>query len=474
MARFSIRAHGPTESARLQSSKLVVAIALAPVLAACVSYEPDPVDVSQVLVDLEAIQWTPSTTFGEAEGAELAQLASFAVTHNPSLRAVRSQIGVTEALLVEAGLLEDPEIGWDGMDALASQIVEGTTSTVDFVAGLSLSIALPRPGELGAKKGAARWRIEEARRKVVQVEWVLTREVYVSCEDVLEAQRLLEQNQELIQLADTTQQYFERAKQAGAATAIQANLALGDLLAIRAQSVRLGANLRATRHRLNALLGLPPSTAIPIVPSSALEDASAYASADETSSTPEALVEQSVSLRPDVRALLASYQAAEEDVRLEVKRQFPAVAIGTGIWLQPGFFTRFNRPAIRTAMARRETLRGELEAQVHEVRREIHDAHATLQEVRRESSFLESELLPNAEESLRLAGEAFDAGEVTLLEILTLQRALVDARTRTTEAHANLRRANWRLLAATGSLLFAGDSKANDDEAQNSEGSQDR
>lgn len=470
MARFSFRAHGPTETGRVQGSRLVVAIALAPVLTACVSYEPDPVDVSQVLVDLEAIQWTPSATSTEAEGAELAQLASFAVTHNPSLRAVRSQIGVTEALLVEAGLLEDPEIGWDGMDALASQIVDGTTSTIDFVAGLNLSIALPRPGELGAAKGAARWRVEEARRKVVQVEWVLAREVHIACEDVLEAQRLLEQNQELNQLADTTRQYFERAKQAGAATAIQANLALGDLLAIRAQSVRLGANLRASRHRLNALLGLPPSTAIPIVPSSGLEDASA----DEASSTPEALVEQSVSLRPDVRALLASYQAAEEDVRLEVKRQFPAVAIGTGIWLQPGFFTNFNRPAIRTAMARREKLRGEALAQVHEVRREIHDAHATLQEVRRESSFLESELLPNAEESLRLAGEAFDAGEVTLLEILTLQRALVDARTRTTEAHANLQRANWRLLAATGSLLSASDSKTLDEQEGTPEGSQDR
>jgi cobalt-zinc-cadmium efflux system outer membrane protein len=421
-------------------------------------------------VDLETIQWAPSSTVDESEGAELAQLASFAVTHNPSLRAARNQIGVAEALLVEAGLLEDPEIGWDGMDALASQIVNGTTSTIDFVAGLSLSIALPRPGELGAKKGAARWRVEEARRKVVQVEWVLAREVYVACEDVLEAQRLLEQNQELVRLADSTREYFERAKEAGAATAIQANLALGDLLAIRAQSVRLGARLRASRHRLNALLGLPPSTTIPVAQSSASEGAPT----NDASATPEALVERSVSLRPDLATLLASYQAAEEEVRLEVKRQFPAVAIGTGIWLQPGFFTHFNRPAIRTAMARRETLRGEVEAQVHEVRREIHDAYATLEEVRRESSFLESELLPNAEESLRLAGEAFDVGEVTLLEILTLQRALVDARTRTTEARANLRRANWRLLAATGSLLPAGGTETRDDEEGTPEGSQDR
>jgi len=464
MARFPIRAYGPTESERVQSSKLVVAIALAPALAACVSYEPAPVDVSQVLVDLESIQWTPSTTSSEAGGADLAQLASFAVTHNPSLHAVRDQVGVTEALLVEAGLLPSAEIGWDGMDALASQIVDGTTSTIDFVAGLSLSISLPRPGELGAKKGAARWRVEEARRQVVQVEWVLVREVHIAGEDVMEAQRLLDQNQELVQLAGTTREYFERAKDAGAATAIQANLALGDMLTIRAERVRLESRLRDSRHRLNALLGLPPSTTIPVVPSVGVGDAQA----NETAKTPEELVELSVSLRPDVATMLAAYQAAEEDVRLEVKRQFPAVAIGTGIWIQPGFLTRFNKPAIRTAMARRETLGDQVEAQVHEVRREIHDTYAYLQEVRRQLRFLESELLPNAEESLRLAGVAFDAGEVTLLEILTLQRALVDARTRTTEARAELQRAHWRLLAATGSLLPAADTEtaADDDEEE--------
>ena len=32
---------------------------------------------------------------------------------------------------------------------------------------------------------------------------------------------------------------------------------------------------------------------------------------------------------------------AEEEVRLEVARQFPQVSVGTGIWLVPGLFTRF-------------------------------------------------------------------------------------------------------------------------------------
>jgi len=447
MARPFFRARGPTESRRSLATTQLAALALS----ACVSYEPAPVDVSRVLAELEARRWQPSAAAepAEVEGAGPEQLASFAVTHNPALQALRAQIGVAEALLVEAGLLADPEIGWDGMDALATEIVDGTVPTVAWVAGFGLSIPLPRPGELGARKGAARWRVEEARRRVTQVEWALAREVHVACEDVVEARRLLDQNQDLVRVAETTREYFERAKAAGAATAIQANLASGDLLAIRAWRVRLEARLRNARQRLNALLGLPPSTVIPLARASVPEDAPV----DEPAVPAQTLAERSVTLRPDLAALLASYQAAEEDVRLEVARQFPQVAIGTGIWFVPGFSTRFNRPAIETAIARRAALRQEIDAQVHEVRRDVHDAYAAVEEARRELRFLESELLPNAEESLRLAGAAFDAGEVTLLEILTLQRALVDARTHTTEARAELRRRHWRLLAASGTLL---------------------
>jgi outer membrane protein TolC len=436
----------------------------APTLASCVSYEPAPVDISQVLAGLDALRWeSPAgADRAENEGASPAQLASFAVTHNPALQAARAQIRVAQALLVEAGLLSDPTIGWDGMDALASQIVGGTTSSADFLSGFGLSIPLPRPGELDAQQGAARWRIEETRRRVVQAEWLLAREVYVSCEDLLGAERLLDQNQDLVKIAETTREYFDRAAAAGAATAIQANLAAGEMLAILAQRIRLEARLRDARHRLNALLGLPPSSGIPVV--AAREDAAR----EDLGVEPEALVERSLSLRPDLAALLASYQAAEEEVRLEVARQFPLVAIGTGITLVPGLFTRFNRPAIDTAMVRREALRGEIEAQVHEVRREIYDAHAALEEARREAGFLESELLPNAEESLRLAIQAFDAGEVTLIEILTLQRAIVDARTRTTEARAELQRRRWRLRAASGTLL-GDDSQAHPDEQETPE-----
>ncbi len=445
MARRPARAPGPTASRHDRASGALAALACAPALAGCVAYEPAPVDLSAMLASLEAVAWEPPI-----DGAGPGQLASFAVAHHPALRAARAEVGVARALLVEAGLLADPEIGWDGMDALASQIVDDTASSVDFLSGFSLSIPLPRPGELDAREDAAGWRAEEARRRVLAAEWSLALDVYVACEDVLEAHELLEENERLVRVVETTRAYFERARSVGAATAIDANLARGDVLSIEARRVRLEGELAGARQRLNALLGLPPRADVPVVPATGA-DGELEAAADA-----DALVERALARRPDLAASLAAYAAAEDDVRLAVARQLPLVSIGTGIAIVPGFFTRWGRPAIETAKARRAALQSELEARVHGVRSEVHAASLALESARREVAFLESELLPNAEESLRLAGDSFDAGEVTLLEILTLQRALVDARTRTTEARAELRRDRWRLLAASGALLGAG------------------
>ena len=449
MAPLLVRAPGPTDSTRRSTPRALLALFAAFSVAGCVGYEPAPVDVSRVLHDLQAVRWEAHENEGDGTsargGATPRELAAFAVAHNPALASARARIGVSNALLVEAGLLPDPQIGWDAMDALAVEIDGESATSVEYLAGLGLSIPLLRPGERDAKKGVAEWHLQEALRRVTEAEWLLARDVYVASESVLEAQELVAQNLRLAKVAETTRDYFQRARDAGAATAIQANLAVGELLAIRAERVHLDARLREARHELNALLGLPPPAAIAMVASAQHFDA--------LPSDPAALAEAAVERRPDLSRLLALHRAAEEEVRLEVARQFPQVSIGTGISIVPGFLSGFNRYAIATALARRAQLAREIVARVHEVRRDVHDSFASYQETRREVEFLESEVLPNAEESLRLAGEAFDAGEVTLLEILTLQRSLVDARTRHTEARAERARRRWRLLAASGTLL---------------------
>ncbi len=434
-------------------------------LSGCATYRPAPIEPLRVLEDLEAIEWASQRTTAsepdpsrETTAVGPRELSAFAVSTNPGLAAVRAELGVRRALLVESGLLPDPQLGWGAMDVLASQVVDGTSSPVDALSGFGLMFPLLRPGERGARVGIAEWGAEEARCRVRVLEWSLTRDIHLAFEEVRAAELLFAQTQAVAELAESTSAYFERAKEAGAATAIQANLALGELQALRLDSIHAEARAREARQGLNALLGLPPVTLVEL---SREEDPSG---AEALQASAEELTSHALQARPDLAALLARYQASEQGVRLAISKQFPQIALGTGIGLTLPFFSRFGRPAIQTAMAKREQLNREFTAAVHSARQEIAALHTLWQFAEREVQLVETALLPNAEQSLELSRQAFEQGEVTLLETLALQRALIQARTRHTETRAERSKRAWALLAASGWLLGASDTHATTDE----------
>ena len=423
-------------------------------LTSCATYRPAPIEPLSVLDGLNAIVWTPppnaqavTANQGGLSAIGPRELAAFAVSTNPQLAAVRAEVGVRKALLIEAGLLPDPTLGWDAMDLLASQLVDGTSSSVDALAGISLMFPLLRPGERDARSEAAEWRVEQARRQVAAAEWSLTLNIHLAVEEVQAAQGLLAQTQALAEFAASTSDYFKRARDAGTATAIQANLARGEVQVMRLDAMRAATRLQQARQALNDLLGLPPSFELTLGPVETVwKHKALHTNAAE-------LTAHAVSARPDLAALLASYQAAENDVRLAVAQQSPLIALGTGFNLTLPLFSKAGRPKVQTALARREQLSQAFTASVHATRQEVAAAHTLWQLAEHEVELVESELLPNAEATLELASEAFEAGEITLLETLALQRALAQARTLHTEAQAERSKRAWSLLAASGWLL---------------------
>lgn len=434
-------------------------------LTGCATYRPAPIDSKTVLKQLEAVEWTGDPSRQPEAGDEVAgvgprELAAFAVQSNPRLAAARARLGVSAALLVEAGLLPDPTLSWGAMDVVASEIVQGSSSSLEVLSGIGLSFPLLRPGERDARVGAAEWRVEEVRRRVIASEWSLTREIHLAYEEVRGAESLLAQSSALVELAGSTSDYFERAKQAGAATAIQANLALGQLQSIRLDTVNAKSRVMQARQALNGLLGLPPTAAIVLLNS---DDPSVLQLLDVQVTN---LVEQAVSERPDLAAFLADYEVAEEEVRLAFSKQFPLVTVGTGLGLTLPFFSKFGGPAMRTAIARRSQLALEFTGAVHTARQEVAAAHTLWELANSELELIDTELLPNAEQNLQLSQEAFQAGEVTLLETLALQRALVEARTRRTEVRAEKAKRAWSLLAASGLLLVPANSSDTNNEGQ--------
>ena len=166
-----------------------------------------------------------------------------------------------------------------------------------------------------------------------------------------------------------------------------------------------------------------------------------------------ALVRESLERRPDLQQTLASYQRAEEALRLQVARQWPQLSIGTSFSLQLPIFSQLNQPAIETATKARDAARAQLRAQIHEVRRAIWATRVEDEQARALLALYRDRVAPQAEEILRLTERAFAAREVTPLEILTAQRQVLESQARFIDARLRGAEARIRLESACGRLL---------------------
>ena len=143
---------------RPQTIAATAVCTLAVLTAGCATYRPVPLAPLEVLDRLESRTWPDNSPDRKSDSVDEASqgigptgLAAFAVTAHPQLASMRAQLGIQQALLVQAGLLPDPRFGWDAMDLLASEFVEGSSSTVDIVAGFGLMFPLPRPMMSGSR-----------------------------------------------------------------------------------------------------------------------------------------------------------------------------------------------------------------------------------------------------------------------------------------------------------------------------------
>lgn len=429
-------------------------------LSGCYSYEAYPQDRMQIFERLQksglpAELMLTQLPIGMASKSHdpaitwtSAQAASWAVSHNPELHALRKEMGIAEAELVEAGLLPDPELSWDAMNVVAADVAGVTPTGPDYISGLGLMWSVPRPGEIRSKVGMAEARKEEVRQRILEGEWTLVRAVHRAWIDVLGAEARLQLNGQVLETAKKIADFFEQARKVSGATALQANLAAIEHATLVQERVRLQGELRLARQNLNLVLGLRPEVKVPMH-----VEKNPFVS-DNATRDAQILTQESLKHRPDLEALFARYQSLEEALRLEVAKQWPELAIGTGLALVLPIFSSFNAPAIRTAIARRDRMARQLEAAVHRLRAEVHAAVTEYENERQQVEAFQKGLIPRIQENLRLTQVAFEAREVTLVEILTAQRQSLDTQKNYLEARIRKAVARSMMDTATGDVLL--------------------
>ncbi len=388
-------------------------------LVACAGPAPkrEPIDAAGVLTRLDELASAPPSEtaprpFDLADGVTFEEAASFAVARHPKLTAARAQLGVSQALIVEAGLWPDPTIAWNAVDWL----VWGTSK--DVLTGYSLNWNSPRPGERKARIAKARAEAAIARAQVLEAEWRLACEVEAAWIRAAELGARAALAQRRVEAARETAQFLAEASELAAATALDATAARMDLAELELEGLGIAAEHRDALDDLARRMGLEPRAVL------ALQDVVAFETRAPTLDTP--LDTQQLAARPDVALALAHYEVAERDVAVAATLRGIAVSyIGSALGLTIPWGSRWGEATLKVALERRTAAARDVDAAFHEARAAIEAARGAALRSRELARVARESFEPLAERLLELAREARVARSAPADELLAAQhRAL--------------------------------------------------
>lgn len=376
-------------------------------------------------------QGVPDDANAPNDGLTLEEAELLALYLNPRLRSARQDAQVLAASARYAGLWDDPEVGADAL-----RILEDVEKP--WISGASLSFTIPISGRLSVAKDQAE---AEARAAVVEA-WTEEQQVLLelrqawseweaATESLDVSRRLFADLQRLVELTNRREELGELI----AAEAVAFRLAEARL---RLDAESLEAEQAQARLRVINLLGLLPQTDVTLVPG--------RKGVPTTVEEPDVVYQRS----PRVLLAVARYQAVEERLRLEVRKQYPDITLGPLYGNEEGMdrlgvgfsvpipILNANRQGIAEADAAREAARAEWEQTVQEALSEKAREDAALAAAQQRLSTLRQTIVPLAAQQIEQARQLAELGELNTLLILEALQAEREAALDLIEAEANV------------------------------------
>lgn len=371
--------------------------------------------------------------FDPSDGLSLAEAEAVVLVFNPDLRQARLEANVTRATAAYAGLWQDPVLGVD-----LERIVSGAGGANPWGAGGTVGIAIPISGRLEAEKARAGADLAAKLDRVAAKEWATRaalRELWIEWSA---ARVRAEVTQELLTRLGDVASLADRQVKAGSMTRLDARLFRVELAGREADQIALTARVRELELQLRAMLGLAPETSLTLVPT--VMFAARTTTADEL----RLLLDSS---NPELAAVRAEYELAEQSLRAEVRKQYPDITIGPGYGTDQGdnrvllglslpipLWNR-NQQGVAQASAQRELARGRFETTYQQLSSKLAIALTRFDAGKAQRALVESSVVPLADEQeadvLRVAALG-RVEPLLLLESLKTQYAakvrLVDAR----------------------------------------------
>lgn len=306
---------------------------IAVLLAGCVHYEARPLQLEQTARSLESrsLELPALRTFLEASGGRplgawplrdwsVEELSVAAVFLNPDLATLRAQRDLAEAGRQTAAGRPNPTVGLQG----GYNFDAAHTGITPWMPGTTLDLPIETVGKRSRRIERAAHQARAARLNLAAAAWTLRGVVRVSIVETAAAERKVTLLADELDCLDRIRQILEQRLQAGATTTVEVNTARVNHLRLSAEVADARRAAIEARHRLAQAIGVPASTLArirlvtpPFLPS--------LASTQRTALRAAALRE-----RADIQSALATYEASESQLRLEIAKQYPDLHLGNG------------------------------------------------------------------------------------------------------------------------------------------------
>ncbi|MFO0973894.1 MAG: TolC family protein [Phycisphaerae bacterium] len=408
-----------------------------------------------------------ATRVGEllADGLTPDEAVSVALLNNPEFQSLFMQIGASRADVVQSRLLTNPGL------SLSVRFPEGggrRNLTLGFAQELVDLWQIPIRSQIATAA------LEQLVLDVVQRGVALTGQTRSECFRLMAAERGAHIAAENVQLIEQSLALTEKRVQAGETSRLDANLVQAGLLAAKLEQQAAARDVQVARAALGRLLGLSrrdqPWTLVGELPASSVLPADdrellacgladrtdARAKAQQLSAATDELKRQWLNIFPSVqlgvedealesrglpgrqiladtaRASVAAGQLAAPSIqtrrqRAAERRQIidnllgPTLAITLPIWDQ-------NQAQIAKARFTVEQRRREYESLLDAIADEIQESAAVARVAATQADYYRQQVLPRAEENLRAARQAYDAGEQSVVVLIEAQEFLVAQR----------------------------------------------
>jgi cobalt-zinc-cadmium efflux system outer membrane protein len=410
-----------------------------------------------------ALLWLPcaqaqaSSNHSIAPGPmSLEQAWQLAEQNNLALKAARVELLAAEGRSEDARALlwNNPELFGEGTHRTIPQ-PELTSPTVrEWKAGISQPFEIA--GQQGYRRAAAREEVAAARYRVDETVRQVRADVERRFVQVLSLQSRIANERSALQLIESTATFAGKRVEAGEDNRLDANFAQVEAGRARSQLAALEDQLLQARAELGEIIQWPYG---------ALPEAFGELEARTAPGSLEAFLIRAGE-RAHLRALQARENAASNRLDLERAARFPDVTLGLAVAREgPNEFREnvttltvsvplplFKRNAGNIAQARADLAKSQAERQAGE--RDIPAAVRTLwlrnQGLEARVAAIRESVLGKLQENQRLSQRALAEGEISLAQMVLVNRQLLEARRDLIDALTELRLTRVSLDLAAG------------------------